>query len=253
VIPDPTRRLAPVVRLAPAKLNLTLAVAGRRSDGYHDLHSIVVPLRVADRLSVAAGTGRSDTLHVAGPDTGPRAENLVLRAISLAREAVGAGWPGVGRPPPLAARLDKRIPVAAGLGGGSSDAAAALDAALEAWDAELGPQERAGVAARLGSDVPFFLAGGPALVQGRGELVTPLPAMPGDPVGVLLVIPSSTALRDRIGRRQTMRDRKARPTCPGRLRGRPRPPRSSCYPTTKDRWRPVARTCTWRRRRANGS
>ena len=67
---DPTRRLAPVIRLAPAKLNLTLAVVGRRADGYHALHSVMVPLALADRLSVAPGTGRDDTLHAAGFDPG---------------------------------------------------------------------------------------------------------------------------------------------------------------------------------------
>ena len=123
----------PVIRLAPAKLNLTLAVVGRRSDGFHDLHSVFVPLDLADRLSVAPGT-REDTLHVVGPDCGPTESNLVLRGIAAARRAV---WEGPGRPatPPLAARLDKRIPVAAGLGGGSSDGYAAFDAALAAWGA----------------------------------------------------------------------------------------------------------------------
>lgn len=186
---DPTRRLAPVVRLAPAKLNLTLAVVGRRPDGYHALHSIMVPLGLADRLSLAPVPGATDTLYVTGADTGPIGDNLVLRAVALARSAVGAGWPGQGRPPALAARLEKRIPVAAGLAGGSSDAAAALDGALEAWAAELGPDARLAVAARLGSDVPFFLAGGPALVEGRGERVSPLPGLVGPAPGVLLVTP----------------------------------------------------------------
>ena len=125
----------PVVRLAPAKLNLTLAVVGRRDDGFHDLHSVFVPLGLHDILSLApAGGLGSDTLHVTGRDAGPTEENLVLRAIAAAREAIGQG-PGRPTTPPLAARLDKRIPVAAGLGGGSSDAAAAFDAALEAWGA----------------------------------------------------------------------------------------------------------------------
>ncbi len=89
----------------------------------------------------------------------------------------------------LAARLEKRIPVAAGLAGGSSDAAAALDGALEAWGASLTIHERLRVAARLGSDVPFFLAGGSALVEGRGETVTPLRGIVGEPPGVVLVTP----------------------------------------------------------------
>ncbi len=187
---DPARRLTPVVRLAPAKLNLSLAVLGLRPDGYHDLHSVMVPLGLVDRLSLAPIRGRSDTLHVDGFDAGPPERNLVLRALAAARAAVGAGWPGPSGPPlALAVRLDKRIPVAAGLAGGSSDAAASLDGALEAWGADLDDDRRLELAARLGSDVPFFLARGPALVEGRGERVTPLPGLIGEPPGVLLVTP----------------------------------------------------------------
>lgn len=172
---DPSRRLAPVVRIAPAKVNLTLAVLGTRPDGFHDLHSVMVPVSLADRLSVSvAPPGGADTLHVDGFDPGPLADNLVLRAIAAARRAVRGEWGSAQPPPPLAARLEKRIPVAAGLAGGSSDAAAAADAALEAWDLGLDPAARQALFAAIGSDVPFFLAGGPALVEGRGERVTPL-------------------------------------------------------------------------------
>jgi 4-diphosphocytidyl-2-C-methyl-D-erythritol kinase len=184
-------RLTPVVRLAPAKINLTLAVLGRRPDGFHDLHSVFVPLALADRLSLAPLSvpgGHVDTLHVSGSDTGPLADNLVLRGIAAARAAVGEG-PGRPATPPLAARLDKRIPVAAGLAGGSSDGAAAFEGALEAWGAELDDDRRAHAAASIGSDVPFFLTGGPALIEGRGERVTPLRGVLGAP-GVLLVTPA---------------------------------------------------------------
>jgi 4-diphosphocytidyl-2-C-methyl-D-erythritol kinase len=150
----------------------------------------MVPLGLADRLSLAPAASAGDTLHVAGLDAGPDRDNLVLRALAATRTAVGAGWPGPGGPPPLAARLEKRIPVAAGLAGGSSDAAATIDAALEAWGVELGIAEQAAIAIRVGSDVPFFLAGGPALVEGRGERVTPLRPIGGEPPGVLLVTPS---------------------------------------------------------------
>ena len=187
--------LGPVVHLAPAKLNLTLAIVGRRPDGYHALHSVMAPLGLADRLSLALAAGREDTLFVSGDDVdraslGPPADNLVLRAIAAALTALGGGLPA----PALAARLEKRIPVAAGLAGGSSDAAAAFDGALEAWGAGgtsvLSAEERLRVAARLGSDVPFFLAGGLALVEGRGERVAPLPgAINGPPPGILLVVP----------------------------------------------------------------
>jgi 4-diphosphocytidyl-2-C-methyl-D-erythritol kinase len=189
---DPLGRLAPVVRLAPAKLNLTLAVVGRRPDGYHALHTIMAPVGLADRLSVAPSAVDHDTLRVEGRDAGPAGDNLVLRAIAAARTAARPRWPAAPATPPfLAARLEKHIPVAAGLAGGSSDAAAALDAALEAWGAELPHDERERIAASIGSDVPFFLAGGLALVEGRGERVTRLGTISGPPPGLLIVTPEA--------------------------------------------------------------
>jgi 4-diphosphocytidyl-2-C-methyl-D-erythritol kinase len=187
-VPDP--HLTPIIRLAPAKLNLTLAVVGRRGDGFHDLHSVFVPLALSDRLSLAPARADAgdDTLHVTGFDAGPVEANLVLRAVAAARSAVGEG-PGRPATPALAARLEKHIPVAAGLGGGSSDAAAAFDGALEAWGADLDDDRRLHSAASIGSDVPFFLRGVPALVEGRGERLTPLKGVHGHP-GILLVTPS---------------------------------------------------------------
>jgi 4-diphosphocytidyl-2-C-methyl-D-erythritol kinase len=196
---DPARRVTPVVRLAPAKLNLTLAVVGRRPDGFHTLHSVMAPLALADRLSLVVdpSPGAEDALRVEGFDAGPTADNLVLVALAATRRALR---PHLAAPPPaLAIRLEKRIPVAAGLAGGSSDAAATIDGALEAWGAEdaLAPAERSALAASIGSDVPFFFAGGPALVEGRGERVTPLRGLetaPAEPApGVLLVTPAVAA------------------------------------------------------------
>ncbi len=191
----PIRRLTPVVRVAPAKLNLTLAVVAHRADGYHELHSVFVPLTLTDRLSFAPIDGTRDSLHVTGFDPGPDADNIILRAIAATRTAVGGSWQGgPGPAPALAVRLDKRIPVAAGLAGGSSDAAATIDGALEAWGASLDHGARLRLAAGLGSDVPFFAVGGPALIEGRGDRVTPLTGLRGSP-GILLVtaaIPVST-------------------------------------------------------------
>ena len=199
--PDPGRRLSPVVRLAPAKLNLTLAVLGIRPDGYHELHSVMVPLDLADRLSVSvAPPGAPDSLHVDGFDPGPVSGNLVLRAFAAARRHAHPAWGRPDPPPALAARLEKRIPVAAGLAGGSSDAAAAADAALEAWGVVLDPQARHRLATELGSDVPFFLAGGPALVEGRGERVAPLAWLreasgpPGRDAPALLLVTPAVAI-----------------------------------------------------------
>ncbi len=194
---DPLRRVTPVVRIAPAKVNLTLAVVGRRPDGFHALHSVMVPLDLADRLAMSPAFGPEDQLHVVGPDgatapdLGPLEENLALRALAIARRAVREA--GDGRPlPPLAIRLEKRIPTAAGLAGGSSDGAAAFSGALEAWGAADAVPSRARqiALAALGSDCAFFDAGGWALVEGRGERVTPLPAPRGTPLGVVVVTPT---------------------------------------------------------------
>lgn len=197
--------LTPVIRLAPAKLNLTLAVLGSRPDGYHDLHSVMVPLGLADRLSFARAAGAEDSLHVAGgpartadrgatPIVGrapldPAGFGSVLHGIAEARRAAGRGAETF----PLAVRLEKRIPIAAGLAGGSSDAAAAIDGALAAWGADVDAEARRRAAIAVGSDVPFFLAGGPALVEGRGERVTPLAGIEGDPPAVVLVTPAVEA------------------------------------------------------------
>jgi 4-diphosphocytidyl-2-C-methyl-D-erythritol kinase len=193
----PVRRVTPVVRFAPAKLNLTLAVVGRRPDGFHLLHSVMVTLDLADRLTLDPAFGPADRLHVVGtasspaPDLGPEQENLVVRAIAAARVAIRAG--GDDRPlPALAVRLEKRIPVAAGLGGGSSDAVAAIDGALDSWGVPdlLDAGTRRAVAASLGSDCPFFVEGGWAAVEGRGEHVRPVPPPRGGSLGVVLVTPA---------------------------------------------------------------
>ena len=188
--PESTGAHIHVVRFAPAKLNLTLAVVGRRSDGFHALHSVMVPLALGDALTVSKAPpgATEDSLRITGLPLPLEPDNLVLRAIAAARAEVEAGPSGTPAPP-LAVRLAKRIPVAAGLGGGSSDAAAAIEAALAAWGADLAPARKAALAAALGSDVPFFLAGGAALVTGRGEFVEPLPDIQGEPPAVLLVTP----------------------------------------------------------------
>jgi 4-diphosphocytidyl-2-C-methyl-D-erythritol kinase len=181
--------LHPVVRVAPAKVNLTLAIGRRRPDGYHDLHSVMVPIGLADRLSLAPAHAERDTLHVTGDDSAPRSDDLVLRGIAAARAAVQRALGPSFVAFPLAARLEKRIPLAAGLAGGSSDAAAAFEGALEAWGAELAGRDRLAAAASVGSDVAFFLAEGPALVEGRGERITPLPAPIGAAIGILVITP----------------------------------------------------------------
>lgn len=150
---------APGHALAAAKINLALIVGPRRPDGLHDVASVVQRVDLCDRLSIEPSSG----LEVVGfPDDTIVEEALLL----LAREAgVEAGW---------RVTIDKRIPVAAGLGGGSADAAAALLLANRALAAPLPLDRLATLAARLGSDVPFFLEPGPKLVEGAGERLTPV-------------------------------------------------------------------------------
>ncbi|MGH2519802.1 MAG: 4-(cytidine 5'-diphospho)-2-C-methyl-D-erythritol kinase, partial [Chloroflexota bacterium] len=146
---------------AYAKVNLTLEVLGKQASGYHELISIMQTVSLADELLLEPApqlTLACDMPELGGPD------NLVLRAAQL----LGQGG---------AFRLRKRIPVAAGLGGGSSDAAAALRLMNAVYDLRLTPDELLVAAASLGSDVPFFLLSGTALAEGRGERLTPLPAL----------------------------------------------------------------------------
>lgn len=168
-----------------AKINLCLAVGGRRLDGYHELRSVVLRVGLSDHLGVTVPEPamEQDRLAVAGDTVGASEDNLVLRAAQLLRAEHGGSLPG------LALVLEKRIPIGAGLGGGSSDAAAALELAAEAWGLELTNDQRARLALQLGADVPFFAGGHEAaLVGGVGEEVTPLPAPVGD-LGVLLISP----------------------------------------------------------------
>jgi 4-diphosphocytidyl-2-C-methyl-D-erythritol kinase len=152
---------------APAKLNLFLRVLGRRGDGYHDLRSLIVPLTLADGVQAR----RSDrlVLTVVGEcaaDVPRREENLVVRAARALAEAVGIE-------PGASLLLSKRIPVAAGLGGGSADAAATLRALARLGGVDAGPPRLREIGARIGSDVPALVEVRPALVGGRGEVVEP--------------------------------------------------------------------------------
>ncbi|WP_432761263.1 4-(cytidine 5'-diphospho)-2-C-methyl-D-erythritol kinase [Roseomonas indoligenes] len=167
---------------APAKINLHLHVTGRRPDGYHLLDSLVVFAGAADRVTAAPGEGL--TLALEGPEAGGLAaepDNLVLRAARLLAEAAGRDLPGV------ALRLEKRLPVASGIGGGSADAAAALRLLDRFWGLGLGEARLRELALRLGADVPVCLASRPALMQGIGEVLAPAPALPG--FGLVLANP----------------------------------------------------------------
>ena len=153
-----------------AKVNLVLEVLGKRPDGYHELSTVMQAVDLFDRLTVeTAGTITLETSEAALP-TDDR--NLVVRAARLLREAAGVD---------AGARivLDKRIPVAAGLGGGSSDAAATLWGLNRLWGLRWRRERLVELAVKLGMDVPFFLGRGRALGTGRGEVLRPLPGVGG--------------------------------------------------------------------------
>lgn len=164
---------------APAKINRELKLGGRRPDGYQEIRSRVVSIDLADRVTVERGAGFLELVRegLAVPDDD---SNLVVRAARALAERLGCA-------PDARIRLEKRIPVGAGLGGGSSDAARTLALLVRLWESPLAHAELASIAALLGSDVPFFLTGGEADVEGRGERVTPLPDSPAEEL--LLFVP----------------------------------------------------------------
>ena len=155
---------------ASAKINLALVVGPRREDGYHEVATVLQRIDLADRVEIEPAL---DTRV-----TGFRGDTLVRHALDLLSADTGAHWH---------ARIEKRIPVAAGLGGGSSDAAAALALANGSLTQPLPPERLHVFAARLGSDVPFFLTAGPQLATGRGIDLEPL-ELPQD-FWIVLVLP----------------------------------------------------------------
>jgi 4-diphosphocytidyl-2-C-methyl-D-erythritol kinase len=168
-----------------AKVNLCLHIIGRRPDGYHELRTIFQAISLYDTLELSFTSGGEILLETddAALPSGP--ENLVWRAIEVVRREFGvrAG---------VRARLEKRIPVARGLGGGSSDAAAALIGMLRLTKAKLPLARLLEIAASLGADVPFFLFGGRALGVNRGDEIYPLPDLPAR--AVLVVSPQGVGV-----------------------------------------------------------
>ncbi|GAB3299648.1 4-(cytidine 5'-diphospho)-2-C-methyl-D-erythritol kinase [Geodermatophilus aquaeductus] len=156
---------------APAKINVSLAVGPLREDGYHDLQTVYLAVSLLDTVTVRRAEGLSVTVTgegAEGPDPVPTdRRNLVWRAAELLAEHAGVA-------PDAAIAVEKAIPAAAGLAGGSADAAAALVALDALWGTHATRGDLTALAARLGSDVPFSLAGGVALGSGRGERLTPV-------------------------------------------------------------------------------
>lgn len=159
----------PIRLEAPAKVNVFLRVLAAREDGYHDLESLVVPISLADGVTVRS----ADRLHVEVRGAQALAGDVPVGGLNLALVAALAladACPDAGG---ALVEIDKRIPVAAGLGGGSADAAATLLALNRLWGCDLDPATLGGVAERIGSDVPALLLGGPVLMSGRGEILAP--------------------------------------------------------------------------------
>lgn len=172
-----------VVRAAPAKVNLYLHVVGKRDDGYHLLDSLVAFAGCGDTLTVSQADDLSFAID--GPFAAALAgegDNLVLRAA----RALGTA---LGRTPQASIRLTKNLPVASGIGGGSADAAAALLALLELWDARLSSDVLRALALKLGADVPVCCAGQNSFMGGIGDEIATAPRLP--PVGLVLVNPGT--------------------------------------------------------------
>ena len=159
-----------IEKQSPCKVNLLLNILGRRSDGFHELETVMHPVGICDRLAFARNAGGVE-LTCSDPALPADGKNLVHRAATAFLQAAGI-------PEGVRIHLEKKIPLAAGLGGGSGNAAVTLLGLNELFDHPLAPERLAGLAAALGSDVPFFLQNGPALATGRGEKIVPCPPFP---------------------------------------------------------------------------
>src|SRR5947208_3153678 len=177
------RRCGTAVRVwAPAKVNLHLEVLGRRPDGYHELATLMVAVSLHDTLDLRDEPAGAVRLSCDQPDLSAGPDNLVCRAAELVRRRAGhAGGVGI--------TLRKRIPLAAGLAGGSSDAAATLAGLNRLWRLGWSNAELARLGAELGSDVAFFFATPAAWCTGRGERVEPLTL--GRPLDLVLACPAA--------------------------------------------------------------
>lgn len=197
-----------VTQSAPAKINLALHITGRRENGYHDLESLIVFADIADELD--ANVADADSLTISGPFGGKlktEPNNLVLRAVAAFR----ARWPHLA-PAGLAINLIKNLPVAAGIGGGSADAAAALRLMAALAPEPVPVADLADLAAGLGADVPACLLSRPLVARGVGEILSPLPEFPG--LYVTLVNPGIGVATADVFRRLRAHDNYPMPALP---------------------------------------
>ena len=159
------------IHFAPAKLNIRLKITGRRPDGYHDLVSIMAPVSLYDKIELQITSHNRIEISCEGFPAPPDKENLACRAAQAFFSHTGIDLG-------LSIKLTKFIPVAAGLGGGSSDAACVLKALNQTWSCPLSVRELAALALGLGADVPFFLTEKPCIVRGIGEILEPIEKWP---------------------------------------------------------------------------
>jgi len=152
---------------SPAKVNLTLKILGKRADGFHELETLMCPVGIYDGIVLEAAEDGGIHLEIEGADLPADESNLAWKAAALVQEAAGEAR-GV------RIRLEKRIPMGGGLAGGSGNAALVLAGVNRLWGAGLGLNELKGLAGRMGSDIAFFLDGGPSLCTGRGEITRPV-------------------------------------------------------------------------------
>jgi 4-diphosphocytidyl-2-C-methyl-D-erythritol kinase len=200
-----------VARLAPAKINLALHVTGQRPDGYHEIESLAVFTRFGDRIE--AGLAEEDGLSISGKyassmpaDDG----NLILKARDALRQRFGAD-----ATPPVALTLEKNLPVASGIGGGSSDAAATLRALTRVWNLTVDQAELARIGLTLGADVPMCLAAQPLVARGVGDELEILPNFPS--LGLVLVNPGVAVSTEAVFAGLEQRDNEKLPLLPKKI------------------------------------
>jgi 4-diphosphocytidyl-2-C-methyl-D-erythritol kinase len=152
---------------APAKINLSFVIKGRREDGFHEIETLMAPISLMDRLTIEGGDANAGVRFSCDDPSLANGENLVIRAVKVFEKATKIG---VG----VKIALEKRIPHGAGLGGGSSDAATTLLGLNELFASGLNQQRLVELAAEIGSDVPFFILRSAAICRGRGEIVEPI-------------------------------------------------------------------------------
>jgi 4-diphosphocytidyl-2-C-methyl-D-erythritol kinase len=177
---------------APAKINLTLEVLGIRTDGYHEIRSVIQTLTFYDTLQITPGKEIQFTGNM--PEWSSE-QSLVIKAVKLLKEVTGCAKGAK-------IKIKKRIPLISGLGGDSSDAAAVLRGLNEFWELNIPPNKLHDMAQNLGSDVSFFLTGGTALMAGRGEIITALPPVPHQ--WVILIIPDISRIPGKTKRLYNM-------------------------------------------------